>query len=131
MARAPWPKTFLPQVSDRLAAVTSKLHQALEKANPVLFTAFAGFAGFAAYFSMYAFRKPFSAAIFAVVPGWHFALDYKIALVLAQVLGYAASKMIGVKIIAEITPNRRAAAIIGLIFLSWLALLLFAVVPAP
>lgn len=131
MARAPWPKTFRPQVSDRLAAVTSKLHQALEKANPVLFTAFAGFAGFAAYFSMYAFRKPFSAAIFAVVPGWHFALDYKIALVLAQVLGYAASKMIGVKIIAEITPNRRAAAIIGLIFLSWLALLLFAVVPAP
>jgi hypothetical protein len=111
--------------------VTSKLHQALEKTNPVLFTAFAGLAGFAAYFSMYAFRKPFSAAIFAVVPGWHFALDYKIALVLAQVLGYAVSKMIGVKVIAEITPNRRAAAIVGLIFLSWLALLLFAVVPAP
>jgi Family of unknown function (DUF5690) len=111
--------------------VTSKLHQALEKTNPVLFTAFAGLAGFAAYFSMYAFRKPFSAAIFAVVPGWHFALDYKIALVLAQVLGYAVSKMIGVKVIAEIAPNRRAAAIVGLIFLSWLALLLFAVVPAP
>jgi hypothetical protein len=111
--------------------VTSKLHQALEKANPVLFTAFAGLAGFAAYFSMYAFRKPFSAAIFTAVPGWHFALDYKIALVLAQVLGYAISKMIGVKVIAEIAPKRRAAAIIGLIFLSWLALLLFAVVPAP
>jgi hypothetical protein len=111
--------------------VTSKLHQALERANPVLFTAFAGLAAFTVYFSVYAFRKPFSAAIFTVVPGWHFALDYKIALVLAQVLGYAVSKMIGVKVIAEITPNRRAAAIIGLIFLSWLALLLFAVVPAP
>jgi hypothetical protein len=111
--------------------VNSKLHQALEKANPVLFTTFAGLAGFAAYFSMYAFRKPFSVAIFGSVPGWHLALDYKIALVLAQVLGYAVSKMIGVKLIAEVTPNRRAAAIVVLIFMSWLALLLFAVVPAP
>jgi hypothetical protein len=111
--------------------VASKLHQALKKANPVLFTTFAGLAGFAAYFSMYAFRKPFSVAIFGSVPGWHFALDYKIALVLAQVLGYAVSKMIGVKFIAEVTPNRRAAAIVVLIFISWLALLLFAVLPAP
>jgi hypothetical protein len=111
--------------------VNGRLHHALERANPVLFSAFAGLAGFAAYFSMYAFRKPFSVAIFGSVPGWHFALDYKIALVLAQVLGYAASKMIGVKLIAEVTPDRRAAAILVLIFMSWLALLLFAVVPAP
>ncbi|HSZ09796.1 MAG TPA: DUF5690 family protein [Steroidobacteraceae bacterium] len=109
----------------------SRFHQALERANPVLFSAFAGLAGFAAYFSMYAFRKPFSAAIFSSVPGWHFALDYKIALVLAQVLGYAVSKMIGVKLIAEIAPTKRAAAIIVLISLSWLALIAFAVVPAP
>jgi hypothetical protein len=111
--------------------VNGRLHQALGRANPVLFSAFAGLAGFAAYFSMYAFRKPFSVAIFSSVPGWHFALDYKIALVLAQVLGYAVSKMIGVKLIAEITPHKRAAAIIVLISLSWLALILFAVVPAP
>jgi hypothetical protein len=111
--------------------VNNKLQRALERANPVLFSTFAGLAGFAAYFSMYAFRKPFSVAIFGSVPGWHFALDYKIALVLAQVLGYAVSKMIGVKFIAEVTPNKRAGAIVVLIFMSWLALLLFAVVPAP
>lgn len=111
--------------------MTSKLHRALETANPVLFTAFAGLAGFAAYFSMFAFRKPFSVALFNLVPGWHFALDYKIALVLAQVLGYAVSKLIGVKIIAEIAPQKRAAAILGLIGLSWFALILFALLPAP
>ncbi|HEY0747198.1 MAG TPA: DUF5690 family protein, partial [Steroidobacteraceae bacterium] len=111
--------------------MTTKLRKVLERANPILFTTFAGLAGFAAYFSMYAFRKPFSVAIFTAVPGWHFELDYKIALVLAQVLGYAVSKLIGVKLIAEVTPNKRAAAILALIFLSWLALLLFAVVPAP
>jgi len=111
--------------------VTSKLHQLLERANPLLFTAFAGLAGFSAYFSMYAFRKPFSAAIYGAVPGWHFALDYKIALVLAQVAGYAVSKLIGVKMIAEIAPNERARAIVKLILFAWAALLLFAVVPAP
>jgi len=103
----------------------------LERANPLLFTAFAGLAGFSAYFSMYAFRKPFSAALYGAVPGWHFALDYKIALVLAQVAGYAVSKLIGVKMIAEIAPNERARAIVKLILLAWAALLLFAVVPPP
>jgi hypothetical protein len=111
--------------------VTTRLRQALERANPVLFTCLAGLAGFAAYLCMYAFRKPFSVALFSEIPGWHFVLDYKIALVLAQVMGYAVSKLIGVKVIAEITPGKRAAAILVLIFLSWLALILFALIPAP
>jgi hypothetical protein len=103
----------------------------LERANPLVFTLFAGLAGFCAYFSMYAFRKPFAAATFGAVDGWTFAVDYKIALVLAQVAGYAASKLIGVKVISEIAPSHRGAAILGLIGVSWLALLAFAVVPAP
>jgi hypothetical protein len=90
----------------------------LERANPLAFTLFAGLAGFCAYFSMYAFRKPFAAATFGAVEGWHFALDYKIALVLAQVAGYALSKMIGVKVISEIAPRHRGVAILGLIGLS-------------
>ena len=51
-------------------SVTDKLRRVLERSNPVLFTIVAGLAGFSAYFSMYAFRKPFSAATFALVPGW-------------------------------------------------------------
>jgi hypothetical protein len=111
--------------------VTAKLRRLLERSNPVLFTVVAGLAGFSAYFSMYAFRKPFSAATFAVVPGWTFALDYKIALVLAQVAGYALSKLIGIKVISELDPARRASAIIALILFAGLALVLFALIPAP
>eukprot|EP01035_Chromulina_nebulosa_P012035 gene12035-16064_t len=103
----------------------------LARANPVVFVLFAGLAGFCAYFSMYAFRKPFTAATFDLVPGWDFALDYKIALVIAQVAGYALSKLIGVKVIAEMRPERRAGGIVLLIGASWIALVLFAVVPAP
>jgi hypothetical protein len=103
----------------------------LERGHPAALILFGGGAAFCAYFSMYAFRKPFSAATFDIVPGWTFELDFKIALVIAQVLGYALSKFIGIKIISELDRSRRALAIVGLIGLSWLALVLFALLPAP
>jgi hypothetical protein len=111
--------------------VAADLRRMLERASPLVFTCVAGLAGFSAYFSMYAFRKPFSAATFAVVPGWTFALDYKIALVIAQLAGYALSKMIGIKVISELDPAKRAGAIIGLIVTAWATLLAFALIPPP
>ena len=111
--------------------VEGSLRRWLAKADPIVFTTVAGLAGFCAYFSMYAFRKPFTAATFDAVSGWHFALNYKIALVIAQAAGYALSKLIGVKVISEISPARRGLAILGLIGASWLALIAFALVPAP
>jgi hypothetical protein len=105
--------------------------QRLERAHPAVFCAFAGLASFSAYFAMYAFRKPFAAATFEHVTGWSGLLDYKSALVIAQVTGYALSKLIGIKLISELGAGRRAVAIIGLITLSWLALVLFAIVPPP
>ena len=111
--------------------MTDNLRQKLAQASPLALTVVAGLAGVCAYFSMYAFRKPFSAATFGVVPGWRFVLDYKIALVIAQVAGYAVSKLIGIKFVSELDPTKRAAAIIVLILAAWAALLLFAVVPAP
>src|ERR1700744_1739722 len=102
----------------------------LRNASPIVFTAFASLAGVTAYFSLYAFRKPFTAASFDHVDGWHYALDFKIALVLAQLVGYAASKFIGIKVISEMRQTRRAQAILGLIGTSWLALIVFALVPA-
>ncbi|MFM9852178.1 MAG: DUF5690 family protein [Sphingomonadaceae bacterium] len=107
------------------------MRERLERASPALFCTYAGLAAFAAYFSMYAFRKPFTAATFDQVAGWPFVLDYKIALIIAQVLGYALSKIIGIKLISELDPAGRSTTIIGLIVTAWIALLLFAIVPAP
>jgi hypothetical protein len=108
-----------------------RLTRWLETAHPFAFSLFAGTAAFSTYFSMYAFRKPFTAATFEDVQGWDFALDYKVALVIAQVVGYALSKVIGVKVISEMDHSRRAVAIIALIGVSWLALVGFALCPAP
>jgi len=111
--------------------VSGGTRRLLSRADPFVFTIVAGMAGFCAYFSMYAFRKPFTAAVYGTVPGWHFVLDYKIALVLAQVAGYAVSKLVGVKVVSEIAPARRGGAILALIGVSWLALVAFALIPAP
>jgi hypothetical protein len=107
----------------------SSLTRSLGTARPAIFTAFAGLAGFITYFSMYAFRKPFTAASFEGVAGWHHALDFKIALVIAQLVGYAASKFIGIRVIAAMKAGYRARAILGLIGTAWIALVVLAVVP--
>src|SRR5690349_9340627 len=101
----------------------------LRAASPFAFAIFSGLAAFSAYFAMYAFRRPFAAATFDHVIGWHFLFDYKIALIIAQLVGYASSKIIGVKLISELGHAHRAAMIIGLIALSWIALVFFAIAP--
>lgn len=101
----------------------------LRTAPPAAFALYGGSAAFFAYFAMYAYRKPFSAASYTHVAGWPFAIDFKIMLVIAQVAGYALSKLIGVKIVSEMPPARRPAAILVLIGAAELALVLFGVAP--
>src|SRR5262245_66530267 len=75
-------------------------------------------AAFGAYGCMYAFRKPFTAGTFSTEP---FAAGFKTWLVLAQVLGYTISKFIGIKVIAEMRPERRVMILLGLVAFSDLA----------
>jgi hypothetical protein len=78
---------------------------------------------------MYAFRKPFTAAGYTDVVVW--GVGYKSVLVTAQVLGYTLSKFLGIKIVAEVRPHRRAALMLGLIAAAEAALFLFALTPPP
>ena len=89
----------------------------------------AGISAFGAYSSMYAFRKAFAAGTFSGQQYFH--IDYKVWLVIAQLIGYTLSKFYGIKFIAELKHEQRVKSIFGLIGFAWLALLLFAIVPAP
>jgi len=80
--------------------------------------------------SMYAFRKPFTAATFADGPEI-LGLDYKSAIVIVQVLGYMCSKFIGIKVVSEMAKPKRIFAIFLLIGIAWMALLGFALTPSP
>jgi hypothetical protein len=101
----------------------------LSRAPAPVFALYGGLMAFGAYFAMYAFRKPFTVASFADAAP--VVVKYKIALVIAQVFGYALSKVAGVKLISETPPHRRAVAILALIAAAELALVLFAVIPSP
>ena len=94
--------------------------------NETVFTVWATVAAFSAYFCMYAFRKPFTAGTYEGLQFWH--IDYKIWLVIAQVMGYMLSKFIGIKIISEMSPTNRPLSMVVLIGFSWLALLFLPVI---
>jgi MFS family permease len=99
------------------------------KKSDIPFVLNASLAAFGAYFCMYAFRKPFSVATFEGLEVFH--IDYKILLIIAQVLGYVISKFIGIKVISELKANQRIFYLLGLIAIAEVALVLFAIVPKP
>jgi hypothetical protein len=111
------------------SSLTERFRRGLARAPAPVFALYGGLMAFGAYFAMYAFRKPFTAASFAGAPS--IGVDYKIALVIVQVFGYALSKMVGVKVISELPANRRAVAILVLIGGAELALIAFAATPPP
>lgn len=107
--------------------------EALEKrlvtAPQWMMTLFAALCSFGVYFCMYAFRKPFTVAVFEGVSFLN--IDYKIWLVTAQVIGYTLSKFYGIRFISSLNTTSRGATILILILSSWIFLCMFAVTPAP
>lgn len=86
-------------------------------------------ASFVLYFSMYAFRKPFSVATFEGMMLW--GMDYKILLILAQVMGYMLSKFIGIRVISALKPNQRPLYLVAMILLAEVSLVVFSLLPSP
>jgi hypothetical protein len=96
-------------------------------APSAIFVFYAIFFAFTTYFTMYAFRKPFAAASYS---GHEFGgFNLKAALVISQILGYALSKYVGIKICSEILRSYRLYALVILIIFAEVSLILFAIVP--
>lgn len=114
-----------PEVSRPPSWLTTRL----AKAPAPVFVSVAIAAAFSTYFAMYAFRKPFAAATFEgqYFFGTHVAL--KTAIVISQIIGYALSKYIGIKVCSEVTPARRARLLIGLVVWAQAALVLYGFLP--
>ena len=78
---------------------------------------------------MYAFRKPFTAGTYKGLE--LLGVDYKVALIILQLIGYVISKFIGIKFIAELEPKKRVLTLIVLMGIALLSLLAFGLVPYP
>lgn len=102
----------------------------LQQQDGWLLSLIAGIAAFGTYSCMYAFRKAFVAGTYAQTTPF-FGIDFKMLLILAQVMGYMLSKFAGIRFVAEMKQEQRSRTILALIGMSWLSLLAFAVVPLP
>lgn len=109
--------------------IVPKIKRWLATTNTMGLTIFATVTAFCLYTCLFALRKSFTAATFGGITFW--GIDYKVWLILSQVLGYLLSKFIGIKVISELKPERRAFGILAIAscaVVSWLA---FALVPKP
>lgn len=91
--------------------------------NPI----WAVIAAFGTYFCMYGFRKPYTAADYEGYLLW--GIGYKTVLVSSQIIGYALSKFIGIKVISELNSENRTKILIGFILFAQLMLICFGLVP--
>ncbi len=82
---------------------------------------------FLVYTCAYAFRKPFTVGLYEGETLWGF--DIKILYVLFEVIGYACSKFLGVKLLPGMKHSQRIYYTIGLMSFSEVALLGFALLP--
>jgi MFS family permease len=97
--------------------------------NQTLVALYAAIITFLTYATVYGFRKGFTVCTFDGIS--YAGIDYKVWLVISQVLGYTCSKIYGIRFIAELKRLGRGKLILILTLISWLALLLFAITPAP
>lgn len=116
-------------MSDIVKVSANPLSRFLGRCHPTVLTAYGAIAAFVAYFCMYGLRKPFAAAEFEGLSFWESGTPLKSALVQSQLIGYALSKLLGIKFCSEISRRRRGWVLVGLILVAQVSLLLFAVVP--
>ncbi len=112
-----------------LTTTESRITVWLKQANGFLFALYATLAAFCLYTCVYAFRKTFAVATFEGLTYW--GVSYKVWLVTFQVVGYALSKFIGIKVISELKAHSRSFGILLMVAIAGVSWFLFAVVPAP
>ena len=82
--------------------------------NTLLFCLYAIVTACSTYAFMYGFRKPIAVGLYADTT--ILGLTLKTLYLTAQIVGYALSKFIGIKVIAELQNHGRAKTILALIF---------------
>lgn len=107
----------------------SPLTRWLSRTHGFWFVLYATLMAFSLYTCVYAFRKTFAVATFDNLS--YAGVSYKVWMVTFQVIGYALSKFLGIKIISELKPTSRALGIILMILIAGISWFFFAVVPAP
>lgn len=100
-----------------------------KRLSDFLFILWAGGAALLSYSLVYALRKPYTAASFDDLE--IFNMDYKVAITIAQILGYAISKFLGIKLISELKREDRLKFILMSVVVAEVSLVFFGLLSAP
>lgn len=103
------------------------LKNSLAQKSSIFIAIYASIFLFITYTCTYALRKPFTAGLYEGDSLWGF--DAKLLYVMAQIIGYACSKFIGVRILPGMKKNQRALYSIGLMTFSEIMLIGFGAFP--
>jgi MFS family permease len=119
----------LRKSAKRIMPQENKITSWIGRQNQIVSTIILSITAFLTYTCMYGLRKPFTVGEFENIAFW--GMDFKALLIISQVIGYALSKFIGIKVISEMKRNSRALSIIILTAVSECSLVLFGIVPPP
>ncbi|MBX2966101.1 MAG: hypothetical protein KF845_08145 [Cyclobacteriaceae bacterium] len=101
----------------------------LSQTSGFWFSVYATVAAFCLYTCIFAFRKTYTVGTYEGLV--YLGINYKVWLVIAQMVGYGLAKFIGIKTISELKANARVRGILIMITIAGLSWLFFAIVPAP
>lgn len=118
-------QTLLPSVNP--LSLKQRLSQRLDKSHPAVVTIYTIVTAFSAYFSIYGISASLFAATFDGAKLG--SLELKVAFSMAQLIGYAISKVVGALAIPTIKRNRRLPILILLAVLGETPLVLFGLLP--
>jgi len=107
----------------------SRITSWLKRTNGFWFALYATFMAFSLYTCVYAFRKTFAVATFDDIA--YAGISYKVWLVTFQMIGYAFSKFVGIKVISELKAKSRSIGIIITTAVAGISWLFFGLVPRP
>ena len=107
----------------------SRITSWLRNTSGFWFAVYATVMAFSLYTCVYAFRKTFSVATFDGIS--YAGISFKVWLVTFQVIGYAFSKFVGIKVISELKATSRSVGILIMVAIAGISWLFFGLVPRP
>ncbi len=108
---------------------TSRITTWLGRTNGFWFTLYVSVSAFCLYTCIFALRKTFGVATYENMSLW--GADFKVWMVIFQVVGYMLSKFIGIKVVSELGAHSRTKGILLMVSIASIAWLFFAIAPTP
>ena len=101
----------------------------LRQTNGFWFSMYTAISAFCLYTCIFALRKTFGVATYENMSVG--GVDFKVWMVIFQVLGYMLSKFIGIKVVSELGAHARLNGILLMVSIATLSWLFFAITPKP